>query len=249
MTDTQVVPNVAINNPEEFRSFVAELNKGRDERDEIKVGDRGRLPMREVSRAIVRLQQSGALTFTDTIYFPITDWALGETVSPHKSKSGFSYVITYSVKGVDGTHTLTLTDDVVNEYLPNVKGKVGGAYATMLVALHLNTEDENAPLSRLTNYSVKNVTRIATPPESEVKKTEDAPKGDDTPETDTDADKATETPEDVKAPEVPEPAKAEVVADEVTPDVPALVPAEAAPKPARARKSTSRKPVAKAAAK
>lgn len=250
MTESNAVRVVEINSADELRAIGNEFKSTYSNVPAwaaIRFGDRGRLPMRDAAKLLVGLQLAGDIKIVDTDYFPVTQWALGGTVSPHKSRDGFSYVITYSVKGVDGTHTLTLTDDVVNEYLPNVKGKVGGAYATMLVALHLNTEDENAPLSMLTNYTVKDVTRIATPSESDVKKTEEAPKGDDTGESKTDADKATETPEEVKAPEVTEPVKAEPVADEVK--VP--VPAEAAPKPAaRKRNSTPAKPrAAKPAAK
>jgi hypothetical protein len=252
MTESTAVRVVEIKSADELRSIGNEFKSTYSDVKgwkEIRFGDRGRLPMRDAAKLFVSLQLAGEIKIVDTDYYPITEWALGGTVSPHKSRDGFSYVITYSVKGVDGTHTLTLTDDAVNEYLPNVKGKVGGAYATMLLALHLNAEDENTLLSVLTNYSVKDVTRIATPSESDVKKTEDAPKGDDTGEQVSDADKATETPEDVKAPEVTEPVKVETVADEVK--VP--VPAEAAPKPAARKRNTTTakpraaKPTAKAA--
>ncbi len=245
MTETSSVRVVEINNADELRSIGNEFKSTYSNVpgwDAIKFGERGRLPMRDAAKLLVGLQLAGEIKIVDTDYFKITEWALGGTVSPHKSRDGFSYVITYSVKDVEGTHTLTLTDDKVNEYLPNVKGKVGGAYATMLLALHLNTEDENTPLSVLTNYSVKDVTRIPTPSESVAQKTDDAPKGDDTSEDKTDADKASEPQESTPPVEVSEPVKDETVADEVK------VPVPAESKPARTRKTTTtRKPAAKAA--
>lgn len=243
MSETPAVRVVEIKNADELRSIGNEFKNTYSDIagwQAIKFGDRGRLPMRDAARLFVALQLAGKIRIVDTAYFPITEWALGGTVSAHKSRDGFSYVITYSVKGVDGVHTLTLTDDVVNKYLPNVKGKIGGAYATMLVALHLNAEDENTPLSVLTNYTVADVTRIPTPSESDAKASEDAPKGEGTGEDMPDADKPSEgdhAPEDVL--------NAAIKADEApVAEVKVPVPAESK---TPGRKTSTRKATAKAA--
>lgn len=184
MSDTTTIPHVKISNPDQFRAFIVELNKTRSDAEKIKTGERGRLPMRAVAPIIVRAQLDGKLTFEDTDYFPISRWAFGETVGTRKSKDEVSYLITYTVKGTDKPQTLTLTENEVRSYLPNVKGIVGGAFATMAVALHLNAEDSSAPLTSLLNYTVSKVERVEA--------TEEAPKGDDTGEQKTDADKASE---------------------------------------------------------
>lgn len=196
MSDTTTIPHVKISNPDQFRAFIVELNKTRSDAEKIKTGERGRLPMRTVAPIIVRAQLDGKLTFEDTDYFQISRWAFGETVGTRKSKDEVSYLITYTVKGTDKPQTLTLTENEVRSYLPNVKGIVGGAFATMAVALHLNAEDSSAPLTSLLNYTVSKVERVEAEQPGEA--TEEAPKGDDTGEQKSDADKASETPEEVK---------------------------------------------------
>lgn len=199
MSDTTATPDVRtveIKNPAELRKVANEYR--------IKFGERGRLPMRELSRVLIQDQLKGNIKCVDTSYFPISRWALGETVGTRKNKDDVSYVITYTVKGNDKsqTLTLTLTENEVRSYLPNVKGIVGGAFATMAVALHLNAEESGTPLTALLNYTVSDVKRIETP-QSVAETSEEAPKGDDTGEQKVDADKAPETVPDGKIDEAP----------------------------------------------
>jgi hypothetical protein len=196
MSDTTTIPHIKINNADEFRVFVGKLNESRSAADKIKVGDRGRLPMRAVAPIVVRAQLNGELTFEDTTYFPISRWAFGETVGTRKTRDQFSYVITYTVRGDDKVQTLTLSENEIRSYLPNVKGIIGSAFATMAVALHLNSEESETLLTALTNYTVSNVDRIES--EQPQDATEEAPKTGDTRESNTDADKAPETPEKAK---------------------------------------------------
>lgn len=183
---------IKINTPEEFRAIAKKYG--------VAVGERGRLPMRELSRLLAKDQLNGKIKFADTDYFPISKWALGETIGTRKSRDSFSFIITYTVKNVEGAQTLTLTENEIRSYLPNVKGMIGAAFATMAVALHLNAEESETALSVLTNYTVTDVKRVETEQPSET--TADAPKGEETGETDTDADKAPETPAVVETVEV-----------------------------------------------
>lgn len=243
MSDVTSVPTIKISNAAEFRKAVTlPLFADKNGKPIVTAGERGRLPFRAFAKLLIGLQLKGLLTTVDTTYFQISKWALDEVVSGHGTRDEFSYVITYTMTGLDGEHKITLTDNEVNSYLPNAKGKVGPDRALMLVALHLNVDEESAPLTLLSKYAVVTVTRVLTS-ELVAETTEDAPKGEDTSDDKADADKAAESEhasENV--------INAAITAGEnsVKVDTPELVPAESA-KPA-AKPRASRKTAAKTAA-
>lgn len=192
MSETVSIPSIKISNAAEFRAAVKlPLFADKEGNPLVKAGERGRLPFRAFAKLLIGLQLKGVLTTVDTTYFRISSWALDEVVSGHDTRDEFSYVITYTIKGVDGEHKLTLTDNEVSSYLPNVKGKMSTDRALMLVALHLNVEEESAPLAVLTNYTVSGVSRVLTS-ELVTETTDEAPKGENTGEQASGADKTDE---------------------------------------------------------
>lgn len=202
MSDTTTIPTVQIKTPAEFRALVEKLNKDLPAEKKINVGDRGRLPMREVSRVLVTQQLAGKLKCIDTDYFPITAWAMGATVGTRKAKADVAYLITYKVLNKNGkempnTITLELTENQIRSYLPNVKGMISSAFATMAVALH--KAKEGALLSDVNKYVVTSVERkeLIEAVESNAETTDVAPKGDDTGDTPEDAQTDAETVETV----------------------------------------------------
>lgn len=195
MSDTTANPTITINGPEEFRKVAAKYG--------IAVGERGRLPMRALARALVSASLKGDVVFQDTTYFQITAWAMGETVGTRKAKVDVTYEISYHVLNKNGkpmpSITLALSENEIRSYVPNVKGMISPAFATMAVALH--KAKEGAPLSDLNRYVITSVARkeSVVVPESSAETTVVAPKGDDTGETTEDAQTATEDAETIVA--------------------------------------------------
>lgn len=201
MSDTTANPTIVINGPVEFRKVAAEYG--------IAVGERGRLPMRALAKALVTASLKGDVAFQDTTYFQITAWAMGETVGTRKAKADVAYLITYKVLNKNGkempnTITLELTENQIRSYLPNVKGMISSAFATMAVALH--KAKEGALLSDVNKYVVTSVERkeLIEAVESNAEATDVAPKGDDTGETPEDAQTDAETVETVADADTPE---------------------------------------------
>lgn len=234
MSETSV-PVVKINTIDEFNAVAVQYG--------VEMQGKGRLPRKALAAKLITAAATGAITLVDTEFFPVVGIATGAVKATYKKSSEFSYVITYNVRGVESEQTMTLTENEVRSYLPNVKGQVNGAFATMLVALHsasLVDSDDVVALSALTNYTVNTVDRVDSatlPVESDTATTEDKPEGEDTGENTPDADKAPETVEGVHA-------SAEVInaaiatgEESVKVDVPELVPADTAPKPSRKRKT------------
>lgn len=178
----------------------------------IKVGERGNLPKRALFAAVLNDIVAGTVKLVPTSF--LSPDVQNKTPREAKVKPEISYVITYKMVA-DGAPsgddlTLSLTENEVRSYLPHVKGQVSSAFATMVLALY--NSDENTSVASVLTYAVSDVERVETFPTSEsvAKASEEAPKGDDTQETNTDADKAPETVEEVKPDAVIEPVTVEV---------------------------------------
>lgn len=235
-TTTETVDNATVETPavrvinittkEEFVKVANEYG--------IKVGERGNLPKRALFAAVLNDIVAGTVKLVPTSF--LSPDVQNKTPREKKEKPEISYVITYKV--VEGGNpsgddlTLTLTENEVRSYLPHVKGQVSTAFATMVLALY--NSEESTSVASVLKYAVSDVERVETfASQSVTETTEEAPKGDDTGETDKDADKASETVEEVKP---------DVVTDETTAVVetaPVEVKAESKPraprKPAKAK--------------
>ena len=173
----------------------------------ITVGERGNLPKRALFAKVLNDIVAGTVKLIPTDF--LNPSVQNTTPRATKVKPIVSYKITYKVVS-NGTlsvedFTVKLTENEVRSYLPHVKGQVGFAFATMVLALH-NADEESSVGELLLSYAVSDVERVESVPVVAVKpveKTEDAPKGDDTGEQVPDADKATETPEEIKPDEAP----------------------------------------------
>lgn len=221
--EAPVVRVINITSKEEFVKVANEYG--------ITVGERGSLPKRALFAKVLDDIVAGTVKLIPTDF--LNPSVQNTTPREKKVKPIISYKITYKMV-TDGAPsgddlTLELSENEVRSYLPHVKGQVGSAFATMVLALH-NGEEESNPVESLLSYAVSDVERVETFPVAVVviaEKTEEAPKGDDTPDVVTDADKAPETVEEVKS-------------DEVIVETAPVV--EEAPKPAAKPRST-RKPV------
>ncbi len=178
----------------------------------IKVGERGNLPKRALFAAVLNDVVAGTVKLIPTSF--LSPDVQNKTPREKKDKPEVSYKITYKMI-VDGAPsgddlTLDLSENEVRSYLPHVKGQVGFAFATMVLALH-NADDENSVGELLLSYAVSDVERVETfASETPAETTDEAPKGEETGEDNTDADKAPETVEEIK-PEVIETAPVEEV--------------------------------------
>lgn len=222
--EAPVVRVINITSKEEFVKVANEYG--------ITVGERGSLPKRALFAKVLDDIVAGTVKLIPTDF--LNPSVQNTTPREKKVKPIISYKITYQVvtdgKPIGSDLTLELSENEVRSYLPHVKGQVSAAYATMVLALHNNGGPESNPVESLLTYAVSDVERVETFPVAAVvpaEKTEEAPKGDDTPDVVTDADKAPETVEEVKS-------------DEVIVETAPVV--EEAPKPAAKPRST-RKPV------
>ena len=171
----------------------------------IEVGKRGNLPKRALFAAILNDIVSGKVKLVPTDF--LSPEVQNKTPREAKVKPEISYTITYKMVA-DGAPsgddlTLTLTENEVRSYLPHVKGIVGVAFATLVLALH--NSEESTSVASVLSYAVSDVERVETFPASEsvAETTDDAPKGEEVSDVPTDADKAPETVEEVKAEETP----------------------------------------------
>lgn len=189
----------------------------------IKVGERGNLPKRALFAAVLNDVVAGTVKLVPTSF--LSPDVQNKTPRETKVKPVVSYKITYKMVA-DGAPsgddlTLELSENEVRSYLPHVKGQVSTAFATMVLAL-FHSDEESTSVAALLSYAVSDVERVEMFPASETlaEKMEDAPKGDDTPDVVTDADKAPETVDEAHASVEminagKTAAKAETVADEV----------------------------------
>lgn len=182
---SSVTPVVEINTKDEFRAACAEYK--------IECGERGRFPQKALAGALVKAALAGDIKLIDSAFFKPNAIVLGEHKFTRAAKGDVSYTITYTVKDVEGEQSLTLTENEIRSYLPNVKGMISAAFATMAVALHLNADEDAALLSVVTTITVSDVTRVeSAPAEKSAETTEEAPKGETTGEREDDAVHASE---------------------------------------------------------
>lgn len=187
--ETPAVRVINITSKDEFVRVASEYG--------IKVGERGGLPKRALFAAVLNDIVAGTVKLVPTSF--LSPDVQNTTPREKKIKPEVSYKITYKV--VSGGNpsgddlTLKLTENEIRSYLPHVKGIVGFAFATMVLALH--NSEESTSVASVLSYAVSDIERVETFPTSEsvAETTEEAPKGDDT--SDTDADKAPETVPDV----------------------------------------------------
>jgi hypothetical protein len=205
MSDTTVTPVIKIENADAFRTVAKEYG--------VPVGERGRLPKRALFEILLPLIISGEIKFIPTEFFSQLD-AVGTVKGEKKIKPSISYRINYHVlnkngKPMPGT-SVTLTQNEIKSYLPNVKGMVNVALATMAVALH--RAKDGAVLTDLNKYVVSDVVKIETMPgtgeqtvtvaddantdaQSNAEDTNDTSKGENTGEAVSNADSDAETEE------------------------------------------------------
>lgn len=207
MSDAKTARTITIANTEDFRKIAAEFG--------VTVGERGALPAKRLAGVLLDAERKGEVKVIDTGYFSLLTAAFGTPRGEKKIKPDVSFIITYKMvnKGEPAGEdlTLSLTENEIRGYLPHVKGMVSGAYATMVLALHLADDEEVTPITALLQYAVSDVERVETFPvvatEKLAETTEQASKGEDTDKVNTDADKAPETtPVVVTAVEAPKPA-------------------------------------------
>jgi len=228
MSDAKTARIITIANSDDFRKIAAELG--------VVVGERGALPAKRLAGILLDAERKGEVQVIDTQYFSLLTAALGSVRGEKKVKPEVSFTITYKMvkdgKPDGNDLTLSLPESAIRSYLPNVKGKMGGAFATMVLALHLANEE--ATIEALLQYAVSDVERVETYPvvsENAAETTERAPEGDDTEKPISEGDKATED-----VPAVAKPLNTVAVGDETV-----KVSSESAPKPvARTRKANAK---------
>lgn len=184
MSENNSVRTIEINNAIEFRKFAKEFG--------IEVQDKGRLPKRALLEAILRLAFQGDVKFTETPFFSLA--AMNGTTSARDQE--IIYKITYHTLNKNGKPmppvTITLTQNEIKSYVPNVKGMINYAMATMVVALHRSKDD--SLLADLNKYVVTGLVKLGAAPGTDI--ADVTSEGEDTEETVTDADSDSETPTD-----------------------------------------------------
>ena len=198
--DAVEIPVIKVTNADEFRA-VAKVY-------DIPVGERGRLPKKNLFDALLPLIIAGKIKFVETEFLSLAD-ARGVIKGEKKAKPEISYKITYHTLNKNGkpmpSITVTLTQNEIKSYLPHVKGMVNIAFATMAIAMH--RAKEGALLADLNKYVVTGLVKVETMPGTDVESvtdevdtdaqsaaevTDDTSKGEDTGEAVTDSEKPTD---------------------------------------------------------
>lgn len=208
-TTTPAVFQVKITGKEDFRAVAPVFG--------IKTPEGpGAMPKRQLLVAVREAVKAGTAELIETDYFGV-DAVLNGVGSTTSTKGGWkiSYrVINPETRKVDGPVLSVEVDrDKIKSILPDAT--LQGAKLNAVIALVMVANFEGASVAEFKNYVVTDVVRVDSVSVPAV--ADDAPKGDDTGETNTDADKASET----VTPDVPVEVKA---------DTPELVPAESAGK-------------------
>ena len=184
----------------------------------------GAMPKRQLLLKVREAVKAGTAELVETDYFGI-DAVLNGSGAGTKGKMG-NWKISYRVvdaetgKVAGPVMSFEVDKDKIKAVLPDAS--LVGAKLNAVIALVMVAHREGASIAEFKNYVVTDVARMES--ETNAGTADEAPKGDDTGEQSSEADKATE----VKA------------------DVPESVPAETPAKPAPKR---TRKPAAKSASK
>jgi len=209
VVDAVEIPVIKVTNADEFRAVAKVYG--------IPVGERGRLPKKNLFDALLPLIIAGKVKFVETEFLSLAD-ARGVIKGERKAKPEISYRITYHTlnkngKPMPGT-TVTLTANEIRSYLPNVKGMVNVAMATMAIALY--RAKDGSPLTDLNKYVITGLVKIEDTPGTDeptangeadtdaqngAEDTDSASEGEDTGEAVSDADSDSETPTDEHASE------------------------------------------------
>ncbi len=180
----------------------------------------GAMPKRQLLVAVREAVKAGTAELIETDYFGV-DAVLNGAGTTSTAKGGWkiSYRIVNAETGkVDGpVLSFDVDRDRIKSVVPDASfvGKFNNVLALVMVA-----HREGASVAEFKNYVVTDVTRVDSVSVPAI--ADEAPQGDDTEKTNTDADKTSET----ATPDVPVEVKA---------DTPELVPAESAGKPAPKR--------------
>lgn len=230
--ETPAVFRVKIEGKEDFRAVAPVFG--------ITVSDGpGAMPKRQLLVAVRDAVKAGKAELIETSYFGVDAVLNPSNTTGTKGKLGgwkISYKTVDSETGKVGGDVLSVTvdKDKIKSLMPDAA--LTGAKLNAVIALVMVAHFEGASISELPNYVVTDIVRMDAV--SDAVTPEDAPKGDDTPETSTDADKASETPEEITP-----------VVVETTPAVeantPELVPADTTVKPAKTPAKRTRKTAAK----
>lgn len=159
--DAVEIPIVKVTTADEFRAVAKTYG--------VPVGERGRVPKKNLFDALLPLIIAGKIKFVETEFLSLAD-ARGVVKGEKKIKPHVSYRINYHTLNKNGKPMpgvqLMLTQNEIKSYLPNVRGMVNIAFATMAVALH--RAKDGALLADLNKYVVTSVEKIETMPGGDV---------------------------------------------------------------------------------